>query len=86
MLITHVANTAGDHDRFVIAANLAIRQSGHSRFIRPEITQQIRSAKFIVKCGATDGPFKHNFERRCHALGMTKRCFPRLRESGYTQM
>ena len=79
---THIANTASDHDGFVIAANFIIGQARQTAFEGSKIAQQIRPPEFVVERGAADGSFDHDVERLRHAVRVRKIEFPRLLEAG----
>ena len=84
--IAHIANTAGDHDGFVIAANFIIGQARQATFEGSKIAQQVRPPEFVVECGAADGPFDHDVERLRDSVRMRKIDFPRLLEAGNSKV
>ena len=53
-----ITHATGDHDRLVVAADLAIKFC----LERPEIAADIGSSEFIVECGAADGRLDHNVQ------------------------
>ncbi len=70
----------------MIAANLAIRQSGNVRLVGTKIPEQIRAAEFVIESRATDRTLQHDLQRRCHPVRVAERLFPRLCESRNVQM
>ena len=60
MLGAHVAESAGDHDGFVISPDTV----GRPGFKRSEVAREIGPAKFIVKGRRTDRPLGHDVQRR----------------------
>ena len=79
-----LADAAGDHDGFVIAAHLA----RDGLFIGAEIARQVGSTKLVVKRRATDGAVEHDLQRRRDAIRATIgiRFFPRLNRAGNLQI
>ncbi len=89
MLVTDIAHSAGDHDGFMVAAHLAC----HLFFISAEIAAQIRTAKFIIKCGRAYRSFHHDLQGGSDARGYavaaicsTRINLPGLLEAGNIQI
>ena len=74
MVFTNIAVTACKHNRLMITATLTskIHLKGS------EITTDIGTTKFIIKCRATQWSFGHNIQRRDNAAGLAIIRFPRL--------
>ena len=83
MAFLHVADTAGQHDRLVITAHLAIRRA---HLEAAEIAGQIRAAEFVVECGRADRPVEHDLQRRNDAARFAVFRFPGLLEAGNAQI
>ena len=75
----NVAQPAGDHDRLVITAPLAI---GTVLLEGAEITGQIGAAELVVERRRTDGAFQHDIQRRDDAARLAVVALPRLDEIG----
>ena len=77
-----VAQAAGDHDRLVVAAHLAVE------FLleRAEIARQVGPAEFVVEGRGADRAFDHDVERRGDALRFAVIRFPRLDVAGNPQV
>ena len=74
LLGLNIAQTAGNHNRLVIAAHLAVELG----FKGAEIAQQIRATEFIIERRAADGGFNHDVERGDDVGGLAVATFPRL--------
>ena len=91
MLGADVAETAGEHDGLVIAAQLgrAVR-SGDGLLEGAEVTRQVGPAELVVEGGGADRPFKHDVEcgddthRLAVVIGLGQ--LPRLAETGDAQV
>ena len=75
-------DTAGDHDRLVIATN----DIANRLFVGPEITRQIRPAEFVVECSGADRAFDHDVERAGDAIRLAGRALPWLLGVGQIQV
>ena len=78
LLGLNIAQTAGNHNRLVIAAHLAVELG----FKGAEIAQQIRATEFIIERRAADGGFNHDVERGGDVGGLAVATFPRLFQIG----
>ena len=83
----YVADAAGDHDRLVVAAHLAV----HRQFETTEIAGQIGPAEFVVECRRADRSFDHDLQCRSDSLrlavsGFARPVFPGLLEAGNIQV
>ena len=56
LLRLNAAQAAGDHNRFVVAANLTVKLL----FKSAEVAQEVRAAEFVVERRAADGAFNHD--------------------------
>ena len=56
LLRLNAAQAAGDHNRFVVAADLTVKFF----FKGTEVAQEVRAAEFVVKRRTTDGTFDHD--------------------------
>ena len=56
LLCLNAAQAAGDHNRFVIAADLTVKFF----FKGTEVAQEVRTAEFVVECCAADRAFNHD--------------------------
>ena len=74
----NIAQTAGNHNRLVVAAHLAVELG----FEGAEIAQQVRAAEFVVERRAADGGFNHDVERGGNVGGLAVAAFPRLFQIG----
>ncbi len=74
---------AGQHDRLVVAANLAV----DSLFKSAEVAAEIRATELVVERRATDRPLKHDLQRRRNAARFSDSVlFPGLHKTGYAQV
>ena len=78
LLRLDIAQAAGNHNRLVVAAHLAVKLLLEGA----EIAQQIRAAEFVVKRRAADGAVDHNIQRRSQMAGLAVGLLPRLGETG----
>jgi hypothetical protein len=76
------AQTAGDHDRLVVATH----RTGDILLIGAEIAGQIRAAEFVVECCRANRAFEHDVERRGDARRTAVGMFPRLRGIGQIEV
>ena len=60
----NIAHTASDHNWLVITTELISFASFGVLFKATEITGNVRTTKFIIKCRATDWAFEHDIQRR----------------------
>ena len=86
MLAADVADTAGQHDRFVVAAQLFAIVAGDFLFIGAEVAVQRRTTKLVVKRRAAQRAFGHDVQGRDNAVRFTEIFFPRLLEARNTQV
>ena len=77
-----IADATGNHDRIVIAAYLA----RYLLFERAEIAEQIGPTELVVERCAADRTFEHDIQRGGDAAGFAMIDFPRLRQTGNTQV
>ena len=77
---TDITHTTGQHDRLVVTPHLVAVHTGRFLFKRTEVTVQVRTTKFVVKCGTTQRTFDHDIQRRNDTLRLTISAFPRLVE------
>src|ERR1051325_8465932 len=78
-----IADTAGDHDRLVIAAHILL----HALLEGAEVACQVWAAEFVVEGSAPDWTIEHDLQRRSNARGRSDVVsFPGLLESGYPQV
>ena len=56
LLRLNAAQAAGNHNRFVVAANLTVKLL----FKGTEVAQEVRAAEFVVERRAADGAFNHD--------------------------
>ncbi len=82
MLGANVAQAAGNHDRLVVAADLA----RDPLLERAEIAGEIGAPEFVVERRRADRPFEHDRQCRGDAVGLAVVGFPCLRECGNAQM
>jgi hypothetical protein len=75
-----VADAAGDHDRFVVAAHQPLLVTGEL-LVGAEIAGQVRAAELVVEGGGADRTLEHDGQRRgdaCRAAVGGRRALPRL--------
>ena len=77
LLRLDIAQAAGNHNRLVVAAYLAVE----TLFKSAEIAQQIRAAELVVKRRAADGAVDHNIQRGSQMAGFAVGLLPRLRKA-----
>jgi len=65
LIVAYVAQTAGQHNRLVIA----VASSVNVGFERAEISKNVGAAEFVVKRSAAERTFDHDLQRRSHAGG-----------------
>ena len=58
------AQTAGDHDRLVIAAHNGIIPAADLLFVGAEVAGQVGATVFVVEGGGADRAVAHDFQRR----------------------
>src|SRR6185369_2505044 len=91
MLAAHVAETAGDHDGLVIAAD-SIRKIAVRRLLESaEIAGDVGSAELVIEGGTTYRPIVHDLERRDDAIRLAHfyrkwGLFPGLQEARDAQV
>ena len=73
-----VAEPAGDHDRLVIAAHLAV----DFLLERAKVPEEIGPPELVVERRAADRSLQHDVERGGDPLGLAEALLPRLRQSG----
>ena len=78
LLCLNAAQAAGNHNRFVVAANLTVKLL----FKSAEVAQEVRAAEFVVERRAADGAFNHDVQRRGNVFRLAVVLFPRLFEVG----
>jgi hypothetical protein len=78
MLAADVTNTARQHDRFVVTAQLFAVVAGHLFFIGTEVAVQRRATKFVVKRRAAQRAFGHDIQSGYNTLRLAEIFFPRL--------
>ena len=86
VLAADVTNTARQHDRLVVPAQLFAIVAGHFFFIGTEIAIQRRTTEFVVKRGAAQRAVGHDIQRGHNALRLTEIFFPRLFKAGNPQV
>src|SRR5690554_6377922 len=86
MVFTDVAQTAGDHDRLVIAAHFVTVGTRYLLFKGTEVTGQVGTAKLVVKRRTTDRAFEHDIQRRRDALRLAIAGLPGLLEAWDVQI
>src|SRR5690554_404737 len=86
MVFTDVAQTAGDHDRLVIAAHFVTVGTRYLLFKGTEVTGQVGTAEFVVERSTTDRAFNHDIQRRRDALRLAIAGFPGLLEAWDVQI
>ena len=59
----HVAEATGNHDRLVVAAHQIDAALRAALLEHPEISADVRPAKFIVEGGRADRALDHDLER-----------------------
>jgi len=77
-----IADAAGDHDRLVVAAHLAVE----GLLEGAEVAGQVGAAEFVVESGCAKRAFDHDVERRGDAVGLAVIRFPRLDVTGNFQV
>ena len=78
VLVLDVTETASKHNRLVVTADFGTLFRRNFLFERTEVTEDVRTAVFVVKCGTTERAVNHNVESRSDAGRATKVLFPRL--------
>ena len=78
----NITQTAGNHNRFVVAVNRAV----FLRFKGAEIAQEVRAAEFVVERRAAERAVGHDVQGRSDVFGFAVILFPRLFESGNIQI
>ena len=86
MLTADIADTAGDHDRLVIAAHFITIDTRRLNFQGAEVTVQIGAAKFVIERGAAERAFNHDIQRRGNAVRFAITGFPWLLKTGNIQI
>ena len=86
VLTADVADTAGQHDRFVVATQLFAIVAGDFLFIGAEVAVQRRTTKFVVKRRAAQRAFGHDVQGGDNTIRFTEIFFPRLFEARDTQV
>src|SRR5262249_40524159 len=69
---THVAHTAGDHDRLVVAANAFGRIARRVLLESPEIATNRGPAELVIERSSADWPLDHDVERGGNTFGLAK--------------
>ena len=82
LLRLNAAQAAGNHNRFVVAANLTVKLL----FKSAEVAQEVRAAEFVVERRAADGAFNHDVQRRGNVFRLAVVLFPRLFEVGNVEV
>ena len=82
MFLTHIAISAGDHNRLVITAHFTPIGADCLLLKAAEIAAEIRATKFIVKRCSTNGPLYHNIQGRDDSVGLAIGRLPGLAEAG----
>src|SRR5690606_33034959 len=83
VLRADVAHAAGDHDRLVVAADLAV---GIALLEAAEVAVDVRPAELVVERRRADRSLDHDVQRRDDALGLAVVLFPGLLEAGDAQV
>ena len=86
VLAADVADTAGQHDRFVVATQLFAIVAGDFLFIGAEVAVQRRTTKFVVKRRAAQRAFGHDVQGGDDAIRFPEIFFPRLFEARDAQV
>ena len=82
MVITDIAQTAGNHDGLVVTPDV----SRHRLLKGPEVTGKIGSTKFVVEGCATNGTLNHDIKRGRDAVRPAVVRLPGLRSVGQLQV
>ena len=75
---TNIPETARQHDRLVIAPDLASRRARCLLAKSTKITGHIRATELIIESSASDRTFQHDFQRRRHPVGAAEILLPWL--------
>src|SRR5690554_4604848 len=86
MRFADVTETAGNHNWLVVPAQLATIVAGNHLFVCTEVAKNIRSAKFVIKCSATQWAFEHDIQRSDNTIRLAEILFPRLLKARNTQV
>ena len=86
MFAANVADTARQHNRLVIAAQLFAVVAGDLLFIGTEVAVKRRTTEFVVKRRAAQRAFGHDIQRGDDAIRLAEILFPRLFKTGNTQV
>ena len=81
-----VADTARQHDRFVITAQLDAVMAVNLFFIGTEVSHQRRTAKFIIERRAAQWAVGHDIQCGYDAIRLAKILLPGLLEAGDAQV
>ncbi len=82
MIGPDVAESPGEHDRFVVTAQLRPVASGHLRLERAEVAVDIRTAELVVESGPAKRSVDHDLQRGDDALRFPVLLFPRTNGPG----
>ena len=86
MIRSDIAEAAGEHDGFMITANLfgvgVVSGGRHFLFEGAEIAVDRGATELVVKRSATEGAFDHDIECGNDAVGFAEVLFPRLFGAG----
>ena len=86
MAAAHVAEAAGNHDRFVIAAHHAAAALRHFLFEGSKVAADVGPAELVVERGGPQRRLDHDLESRDNALGLAELPLPRLQHARYLQI
>ena len=78
VLTADITQTTGQHDRLVVTADLAAVVAGDPLFIGTEVTEDVRTAKFVVERRRAQRTVDHDVEGGDDAARLAKVGFPRL--------
>ena len=86
VLRADVAETAGQHDGLVVAAQLGAVGAGHLLLEGAEIAAQVGTTELVVEGGRADGALEHDVQRRDDAPGLAVVHLPGLGQSGMRRL
>ena len=78
VLVLDVAKTASQHNRLVVTANFGTLFRRNFLFKSTEVTENVRTAIFVVERSAAERTFDHNVQSRRNAGRASEVLFPRL--------
>ncbi len=77
-----VAEAAGEHDGFVVAADFRTVGAGDFGFVSPEVAVDGGTSELIIESGTSERAFEHDVEGGDDACGFSGVRFPRLDGAG----